>query len=1653
MTATEVGALDPLVGRFRLRHWIGGDALRFAARAQDTNDGSSAVLKFEAPGGLLREYVHLTRLTHPHIARVVEVGQIQSPLMWSPPQGPGPIDLTGRLYLATADVGGISLQAWRTLAAPSVGDVVRLATELGDALAYVHSRHLVHGDVTPANVVIDNGGRAVLVDFGLSRAAGGGAGQGTAGFAAPEALLGQVTARSDLFGLGATLYFAWTGQPPFGEGTIGVARMLAAGDVKPPSLLREGLPPWLNELIVELLQITPSQRPASARHVVQRIRKAMPASDDDGLRAALASRPIDSGDPLAGVFVGREAERQRLVQVLSALAQASNSHQALVFTGMPGSGRHALWTQALADHRLGALARGESNLRVTTATALLASHRAPPLSDPARAAASRRAQLLSAADAIAEPVCVLLDADGEDAASLLPWWPLLQQACTNKCLFVMFAPAATPVPQGALAVAASPLGEAEITNMLQAAGSDVDAKLVANIIGASGGNAALVSLLVRRCVAGEDVVALSASAAHDVFAQDFATLPPNAANAVLACWWSLEATEVECDTSTAIARGWLQSNGNGGVQLPLGAQSEALWNVTAVGPSAQLLARAAVVSLPSDDPRRAAALRLCGYTCEAFDAFLAAARSCWQRAQHAQAERWWTLADAVAGADAFPPADATKRAQTLALLGRYAAAESWLTNQPASGSPAAQVMLAETAAWLARRQGDLPKAVTVLQNAQSLIATETAFDPTEAALASARLAAQRCRVAIAAGKHEEALALAQKANAGDPETLRLVDECRALCLAYLGRADEAKAAVVQLQARLSAQIDDESIGRTFAISGIAAQFRHDLQGAQAAYDQAITAYEKVGDVHGHANARLNLAMVLSEQGRYSEALQAFGRAFDDLLRVGAFGDANAAAFNAGLLFARLRDQAAVRAALGRISRAALALGENAPLAWLASLEGTAAWHAGEFAASAAHHAEAAQAFARNSDPLSSSLAWLASAEAHAEAGATEAATLAVAHTSQANVDVTQVQWINARLSLRSGAADLQAARRLRDEATSDANNLRRPRALRSAILAARLFAALGNAPESEQCFALAHRMQEEIKMHSPAAHHAALDADPDAVWLGSWRAQNNGASSGGAVVQMAERLASAQARLRRFVRLSKRLNSELRLPRLLETVLDTIIELTEAERGFLLLRDAQGDLVVRAARNIEQTSLEGAALAFSRSIAEQVARTGSPVITVDAADDARFRQALSVSDLQLRSVVAVPLTIKGQVEGTIYVDNRLRQGAFGEADASTLLDFAELAALAIGNARLVSELQRRDRQIESLNRRLEKDLAARKEEISSMRVELSESRETFALRFDYNQIIGRSPRMMELLRLLDRVSETNLPVIIQGESGTGKELVARALVANGPRKAKAFVTENCAAIPETLLESTLFGYTRGAFTGADRDTRGLFAIANEGTLFLDEVGEMSPALQGKLLRVLQEGEYRRVGGQRSEKTDVRLIVATNKDLAAMVASGQFRQDLFYRLAVVRVQLPPLRDRAEDIPLLVRHFLSQWKEKAGVRARHISSDALSRLCAYRWPGNVRELENELGRATAFAGETIEVSDLSPHLASPMGPALAPSLDAEDMDLKLRVERLEKGLLREALSKFDGNQTRAAQALGLSRFGLQKKMRRYGFAASS
>ena len=533
-----------------------------------------------------------------------------------------------------------------------------------------------------------------------------------------------------------------------------------------------------------------------------------------------------------------------------------------------------------------------------------------------------------------------------------------------------------------------------------------------------------------------------------------------------------------------------------------------------------------------------------------------------------------------------------------------------------------------------------------------------------------------------------------------------------------------------------------------------------------------------------------------------------------------------------------------------------------------------------------------------------------------------------------------------------------------------------------------------------------------------------------------------------------------------FARIARELSRQTDLGELLRGIVDSAIALVAAERGFLLLSGAQGaaaegetdvaEMNVRIARSFDRSDIVLPRSRLSLGIARRVLAQRRGLLTVDAGRDERFSGMASVEDLRLRSVMCVPIEIEGRVEGVLYVDNRLQENAFGADDLDLVELLASHAALAILAARRVAELREQNerldlsrRQIERLNEQLGRKVRDRDTELAVVRAELGRERG----RYDYGAIVGASDGMRTVFQQLDRIIESELPVVIHGESGTGKELIARAIHFNGPRRDKPFVSENCAALPDTLLESELFGHARGAFTGAHKQKKGLLEQADGGTLFLDEIGDMSAEMQKKLLRVLQEGEFRPVGSDQRIQVNVRLLSASHRDLEELVREGRFREDLYYRVHVLAIRLPPLRERREDIPLLAEHLLARAAREASRPVPLLAHEVMSALVRHDWPGNVRELENEMRRLIVLAREEVRVEHLSQSVIerrSLRGPAAHGAGHDGGGDIRAAVADLEKRSIEAALIQAGGNKSRAAAELGISRFALQRKLEKYDFS---
>ncbi len=490
-------------------------------------------------------------------------------------------------------------------------------------------------------------------------------------------------------------------------------------------------------------------------------------------------------------------------------------------------------------------------------------------------------------------------------------------------------------------------------------------------------------------------------------------------------------------------------------------------------------------------------------------------------------------------------------------------------------------------------------------------------------------------------------------------------------------------------------------------------------------------------------------------------------------------------------------------------------------------------------------------------------------------------------------------------------------------------------------------------------------------------------------------------------------VSSEIAGVRKLFAFSEKLINRRNIDELLEAMLDDIIELTHADKGFLLLLEGaeaatdpnksprrEGEerrLVVRASRNVRREAITDAQGAISDSIVWQVITTARPIIVSDALADTQFGNSKSVIAMKLSSVLCAPLVSQGEVIGAIYVGNDKVKHLFDRKQLDLVGIFASQASLILQNTMLLSGL-RADKA------KLEADLKDKK----------------------FGEIIGVCPSMLEVFRKLTKVAATDISVLITGETGTGKELIAREVHRRSTRENGPFVTINCGAIPENLIESELFGHVKGAFTGAIASRPGKFQIADKGTLFLDEIGELPLNLQVKLLRALQERIVFRVGDSRPEKVDIRIVAATNRNLEEETRVGNFREDLYYRLNVVNLWLPPLRERGDDVLIIAKALLSKYADELKSSVRGFSPAALASIKKYSWPGNIRQVENRIKKALVLCDKAM----LGPEDLD-LGAAAEPNI----LPLEKAKEEFQRRYVLEVLERNNGNRTQTARDLGV------------------
>jgi transcriptional regulator with GAF, ATPase, and Fis domain len=1615
--ATELATGELLLGRYAVQRELGRGATGRVVLALDTAAGNAPraikLVGGEHVGRLRWEFALLGGIAHPNLARVYELLRLDRPV-------PALDALEGGAALVSELAPGLPASR---VAAELQRDpeallalVLTVADGAARALAALHGGGLVHGDLKPDNIVVAEDRRSCkLVDLGLGgEVLAGTMPGGTPGYMAPELFRGERGPAADCYALGVALQRLLRGMPAADERSRRPAEHLAealrAADAREP--LPSWTPPALQRLIESLIEPDPDARLARAGEVVARValishERGLAVEPVAGGGADDAPSPVERAAALAALpLVGHAAE-------LDALVAAMSDALPCVVSGAPGSGRTRLVREAVRRLQSARLAAGRPA--------------------PSYREVERLPQGALGFDTV-------LHVTRGDALSVEQVKALLRAAAVEGRALSLVIERGTPLG-GALGleIALGPLAEGEVRRLLEHAlpGVRASGALVREALAASGGLAGrLCRLLAHGLSAGIDV---GRGPSLRALGGDGDAVPAELPAA------ARDLAELAC-----VAGG----------ELEHGAAEAAFSSAQALGEAYRTLIAAGLAV------RSGSRLVL-------RDDFAAALRGALTREQvlalaerlpargldgRALAHLWMARGQLERAAAAFGDELARLRAAGRPEEAEQCAHEALtVVTAPAAAVERLRLLLADAL----RAQGRYADALASLAQAESVRALSVRAELQRLAGARAEAHALATRAAASAqtgavdaeailarlafdeGDLERAERLARVAleRAGSESTALRACEVEALVLLARGLRDDASAAIRSAleRARKAGLRDAEA--RLLSLSGEAAREAGDPHGAARRFAAAFELADAAGDYHAAAAFLHNVGVQRLDCGEPGPAVLALRESARRLSRLGRAADSARALYNLGHAAQVVGADDVALASAQRARESAAEGGDATTHAYASCLEAEVRLRFGERKAAlallpdAGAEGQLAPPAAAMVVARSAALRLAAGDQGEADRELARAEALA----REANSPAAEVECALARCQLSLARGEVEAARAAAElahaRAQQDGSFDARMRAL---LLSAKAARAAGDAGLAASRLADVRSLLDQAARGLSPAERARLRAVDayrpafEAVPSGQSEGSAGGGSSGGIAPALRGGAMSVDERWRALAGTAKRLTAERRLPRLYEIILDAAIELSGAERGYLVIKDIDGVPRVRAGRGLSQEDIDRGELALSRSIVARVLGSGRALATMDAAADERLSGAASVHALSLRSVVAVPLRVRGEIAGALYLEDRLRPFAFGELELSLLSDLADLAAIALDSAQLLRGQRRAARRLSVLRARLARRVEVQALELESLRRSQREGASEHA------GIVGHSRGMQRVLSLVAKVARSEVPILICGESGTGKELIARAIHDAGPDKDAPFVSENCGAIPEPLLESALFGHVRGAFTGADRRRLGLFEVADGGTLFLDEIGEMSVAMQARLLRVLQDGEVRPVGSEQARRVRVRVLCATHRDLPAMVAEGRFREDLYYRLAVVTLALPALRERPEDIAPLIARFVEKY---AHGRKVEIDRRALSALGRHPWPGNVRQLENEIRRALVLADDVIELEHLSPGLIE-LGAAASP----DPLDMRAQVDQLERRLIRQALDASAGNQTRAARMLGISRYGLQKMLRR-------
>jgi serine/threonine-protein kinase PknK len=1681
--------------RYRVLRRLGAGAAGGVYLVEDRVLGGSPIALKRVEAGsdphfrdsLAREFAVLASLSLPRVARVYDLGFL-----------PADGELPAGAYFTRAYVEGDPLSARFVALSPER----RLATfaSIVRTVALLHRAGVVHGDLKPGNVIVDEQGVPFLIDFGLSSRSVVDAaelrGSGSPLFMAPELLRGaSPSVCADVYALGATLWTLMTERAPLEE--LGAAALSAKLRGELPSLPNDAAPALRAALEAALWAMAedPRRRAPSADELLAKL-ETVP-----GLLPARGA-----GEPSAGETAFASPRTRGRETVLAELVERSSkaSGKAALLLGASGMGKSKLlcelkWRLQLSRVRVIELGCAEGGLApfaqllrqlllLEGASASLLSHVLAEIEE----GRVERARLLKAVVAgLSErqgdaPLVLLVD-DLDHAEPLFAEALRLAVHAEGSAALSVIASA-----EDAAARSVLELGSVQ-TLALAALPADEMKALVSDLLGPV--EEAAENALLLRAAGSPGVLVEAAFALRDrpgFSAADVEGLSVGAIGERLsrARVLSLGQDEKRLLTVLSVVQHALPES-------VLGLLSDA-------SPEAALsaLQKAGLVSreraqVTLRDPTLSGFLRaelapaaqkvLCA-------ALLAKAASALDPVLRAELS---LLAEDDAGALAL----SEHAAQLLQTQGQNARAarllEACLARATGARAEELHVALAELYAASGEAGRALAHAEPLLQN------TELSHSATARALIAAASAQ------VATGRLDVAVSLLDRLSEGGAPAER-AQATRVLSRVLLRQGKLARAREVVANGLAVAAPEDPALPELLAIDGTLLDLAGDRELALSSYDRAVALAEKLGLLRDAAQVRGYRAFSYEREGNLEKARDEYEACLTAAREAGDVGLTATYASNLGNItfrmgYANLAEQnfelaeklarragrtaTALLAAnnllhvhlymgsYGRVQQLAEALRSEAHALGAEVNEAQATHMLAEVEArtrrsdaALSGYERAAQLFHKVGRPREAAEVLLDAAEFLIERGGISDISLASARLGAAREIIQQQNADDFRPRLRLLVGAVRAKNGDVEGALNDLEALEaqldpskhRPLLWQVAWSLSELHKTLGSDVLSAKKAREAVELLEAMASRVSRDARDAFRADPrrrkvfDAAQAGR---REPSSSQGEGTLSFTQ---TGDPRLTRLLEILKRLARERDKTRLLERITDAAVDLSGAERGFVLLVDEQGQLcphMVREGRGVEQDPH----VAFSRSIAEAVLIDGEPIITVNARDDARVNEYMSVHKLMLKSVACIPINGPRGVTGVLYLEHRLRAGRFRDNDVDLLMAFADQAAIALENAELWQENERQKDELASTNRELlhakddiERLLAARTEELEQARRDLTKARAELETRYARHGIVGQSAAMKRVFAMVERVTDSSIPVVVQGESGTGKELVARAIHFGGMRKKGPFVAVNCAALPEQLVESELFGHVRGAFTGADRDRKGVFAQANGGTLFLDEFADTSPRVQIDLLRVLQEGKIRPVGADLDVPVDVRVIVAVNRPLEKLVTERVLREDLFYRLSVVEIRLPPLRERVEDIAPLCQHFLARIAEQNKTAPLAISREAIDRILESGLPGNVRQLEHLLTSAAMMAeGALIGPDDLPLEDRGSLPPEGDDLLDDERSSItSLRPVDLqgykvrEKERILEALDKHAWNRAKAATALGMPRRTFYRRLNEFG-----